>query len=71
MNDLKPCPFCGGEPKIFVCDGSGSFWNSIETPVLAGLDHFLIRCTKCGIRTKAYLTNRGVYNAWNRRVNDG
>lgn len=25
MNELKPCPFCGGEAKIQVCDDEGNF----------------------------------------------
>jgi Lar family restriction alleviation protein len=72
-NELKPCPFCGGKPQMFACDGSGSFFAPIGTTQFWGrkLDHFLIRCTACGVRTKAYKTNRGVFNAWNRRVDNG
>lgn len=63
--ELKPCPFCGGKPVTFSCDGSGRYYAELGTVRLHGanLDHFLIKCEKCGIRTKTYLTKRGVFNA--------
>ena len=73
-NELKPCPFCGEVPKVFSCDGSGSFFVPIGTTANfygRKIDHLLIRCNKCGIRTKAYKTNKGLFNAWNRRVDNG
>lgn len=71
-NELKPCPFCGGEAIVFACDGSGSFFAQ-RTCVFYGrkLDHLLIKCNKCGIRTKAYKTEKGLFKAWNRRGTDG
>lgn len=72
MSELKPCPFCGGKATVMVCDGSGSFYADIGTEVFFGrkMTHCLTMCKKCGIRTKAYLTRRGVFNAWNRRATD-
>lgn len=72
MNELKPCPFCGGEPKLMVCDGSGSYYADIGTAVFYGreMTHKLIRCQKCGIRTKDYLTEKGLFKAWNRRTEE-
>ena len=73
MAELKPCPFCGGEAKVHICDGAGMYHNSPERGnVLFGrhLTHKMILCNKCGIRTKAYATDRGVFNAWNRRAGD-
>jgi hypothetical protein len=69
-NKLKPCPFCGGEAKVKVCDGSGTFYADIGTEVLFGrkMSHCLIKCERCDIKTKAYLTRRGVFNAWQRRT---
>ena len=68
--ELKNCPFCNGKAKVKVCDGSGSFYADIGTARFMGreMTHCLIRCEKCGIKTKAYLTRRGVYNAWQRRT---
>lgn len=71
--ELKPCPFCNGKAKVKVCDGAGCFYTDIGTEMYLGrkMSHCLIRCERCGIKTKAYLTRRGVFNAWNRRSNDG
>ena len=73
MAELKPCPFCGGEPVVKVCDGSGSYFANIGTDVFYGrkMSHCLITCKRCRIRTIAYLTRKGVFNAWNRRAEDG
>ena len=70
--ELKPCPFCGCEAEINACDGAGLFHGKVGMASIGGrpMTHKLIICKKCGVRTKAYLTDRGVFNAWNRRAND-
>ena len=70
--ELKACPFCGGKPRVFVCDGSGSYYSNVGTVVYYGrqMTHLLIMCDKCHIRTQPYLTERGVFNAWNRRADN-
>lgn len=72
MLELKLCPFCGGKPVLKVCDGSGSFFTDVGTSVCFGrqMTHKLYVCSKCRIRTQPYLTDKGVWNAWNRRAND-
>ena len=35
---------------------------------LKPLTHKMIYCRKCGVHTKAFLTDRGLFNAWNRRA---
>lgn len=71
-NELKPCPFCGGKAKVYVCDGSGHYYAEIGTEKFYGrkMTHCLIHCDRCRVRTQAYLTRRGVFNAWNRRADD-
>lgn len=43
MNNLKPCPFCGGEAKFF---SKASFEHAFRRGWLFG-----IRCAKCGIKS--------------------
>lgn len=73
MDKLKPCPFCGGKAKVMVCDCSGTYYTDIGTEIYRGrgMTNCLVMCTKCRVRTQAYLTRRGVFNAWNRRAEDG
>jgi hypothetical protein len=73
MDELKTCPFCGGKALVKVCDGAGQYYADIGTETFYGrkMTCCLIRCERCGVKTKAYLTRRGVFNAWNRRANDG
>ena len=62
MEELKPCPFCGGKPCIVH---SHLFSNEYE-----------VRCSFCGSRTmiyKSYCNQSAKLNAiqaWNRRTND-
>ena len=54
MNELKPCPFCGGERVSFVDAVSGSF----------------VRCATCGSESKLGTTIREAADAWNMRAGD-
>ena len=56
MNELKPCPFCGGT-DLYI-DG-GEF-----------LQDFEVRCVKCGGRVCYFATKAEALAAWNRRVKD-
>lgn len=58
MNELKPCPFCGGDAELR------------ET---SSHDYF-IRCTnkQCASRTRNYHENKnGAISAWNTRYETG
>lgn len=64
MNELKPCPFCGGEATVFASSEGGVF----------------VVCMKCQVRTHTLVdtlaynkpTNavKKVIEAWNRRVDN-
>ncbi len=52
MNDLKPCPFCGGAAERTETDDGGSF----------------IRCTRCDASTAIHYDRReNLVSSWNDR----
>ena len=59
-NELRPCPFCGGEAAF-----GNSFWEGV-----------FVYCTNCGCQTdyatddKRCVAEQRVVDMWNRRVND-
>ena len=55
--ELKPCPFCGGEAKI------------IEDRHLSGQPYYWICCSKCKIEQgKTYSSKYYATHVWNTRV---
>ena len=55
---LKPCPFCGGEAKLY---SRAVDWL---------LSEHVVRCKKCHCMTDTYDTKVETIEAWNRRVAD-
>ena len=64
-NELKPCPFCGGDADFLTENFGGKVW---------------VICTDCGVQTAKEYTNLIVFgkggkdraiDAWNRRCTDG
>lgn len=62
MDELKPCPFCGGEADLFEENFGKTVW---------------VQCTECGLSTSRYDKDAIVDNKngeewatsrWNRRV---
>lgn len=58
-NELKPCPFCGGEVEL---------WAAKETLSIGRV----IECKKCGLRIcdPTAIIDEQAIAAWNRRAND-
>lgn len=70
MEGLKNCAHCDGEAEHYYCTPDGKHISPIKNYKLWGqkTSHNIIRCKKCGIQTKVYATEKGCFNAWNRRV---
>lgn len=66
MDELKPCPFCGGEGHMEIKDRA-DYREYYQTGFIV--------CERCGCRTRSVDTSHGwkkiVIEAWNRRVNNG
>ena len=71
MNNLKPCPFCGG--TNLNIEGK-DIWGPNDLPY--NPKHiFRIKCSAleggCGATNGYYRTEEGAIEAWNRRDNNG
>ena len=53
MEELKPCPFCGGEAMIRHGIYLIVFW---------------VECQSCGVESNAFNNEADAIEAWNRRV---
>lgn len=58
MEELKTCPFCGGEAVMLTTDEVGYLWN----------DRYMVRCGSCMCGTGHYADAVRAQEAWNRRV---
>lgn len=63
MNELKPCPFCGGEAQISsdteaTRDTADRFWA------------YTIVCSRCCATSGLTYTPKKAVEAWNRRASD-
>ena len=85
MKKLKPCPFCGGEAEIVVCDDEGNLHDEeYEKDAWSGLGYKIIHSHEknegCPIaRYEEDEAKMGVYiydtreeaiEAWNRRAKE-
>lgn len=72
MEQLKPCPFCGGESEVCISEEHHGMdgWYRVA----------FVRCKECRCRTPQYAidgfygcktTEQDAIEAWNRRANDG
>lgn len=85
MNKLKPCPFCGGEATVIICDDEGNVHDKeYETNHWSGLGYMIGHSheenPKCPIAKYSddgaemgvwiYDTKAEAIEAWNGRVNE-
>ncbi len=59
MAELKPCPFCGGEAKIFTHRNERERTNPT-----------VVKCQVCGVKTAIHDRYGLAIEAWNRRAGD-
>lgn len=59
MEELKRCPFCGGEAKLNIIRG-------FKKEVIAAF----VYCTKCGVGTLIYTSAKTAKEAWNRSAEE-
>ena len=64
MPELKPCPFCGGEAKLWVASAK---WNPDGSTTICG---WKVGCTKCRIETDIEKRDIAI-EKWNRRAGNG
>lgn len=59
MDELKPCPFCGGKPYL-------------DLYILPKYE-YVIRCNVCSLEFGLYIgrNKEEAIEAWNRRADDG
>ena len=63
MNELKPCPFCGGEAKFHLC-------AELDNEGMAAVfkDYVGIHCVKCRIATPPIIGKSAAAKLWNNRA---
>lgn len=70
MDELKPCPFCGGEAVALYYDLKQSY--GYRSNVLYPNKRGTIKCKHCEVQLpRVYKTVRYAIEVLNRRVNDG
>ena len=61
LTGLKPCPFCGGDPK-------SDKWNREGSPNKAGMVCLRKYCPDCGVRGRWQNTEAEAIEIWNKRA---
>lgn len=61
-DELKPCPFCGGEPEIY------NPFHLLGSPRKAATYHGGVRCRDCGCESRPTTPPEKAIAAWNRRA---
>ena len=62
MEELKPCPFCGGKARIIADDPFDGYQGNCTV--------YLARCVVCGAEISGGKHEKAI-EAWNRRTDDG
>ena len=65
IKDLKECPYCGGKAEFKRKKEKHTFLKGSTSKIIAALNDFYVRCSKCHVRTQAYNDKEKSLNAWN------
>ena len=65
MAELKPCPFCGGEAKVW-CEFES--YETISGNTYDERNLYRAGCVECGISYSAYWEEQLVVDLWNTRT---
>lgn len=65
-DNLKPCPFCGGEAEIHNC---ANLENESLALFFSGKSG--VHCKHCGVATQPFPNKEAAIEGWNRRCDNG
>lgn len=71
MEELKPCPFCGGRAGIDIAESSYGKYINDRKELVMNTSVFHVACFNCLARTMDYQYSEDATSAWNRRCNRG
>ena len=66
MSELKPCPFCGGQARIFT-KRVHSENHHLQLDVKC---EYIVKCNRCRASMSCYASKAWAINAWNRRADN-
>lgn len=71
MNELEPCPFCGGRAGLDIAESSYGKYINDRKELVMNTSVFHVLCYNCLARTMDYQDSKDAEIAWNRRCSRG
>lgn len=68
MDKLKPCPFCGEAPMVYLTPEANSNYFDGKGRLRGKRITHIIKCAKCMTQSGEYENPVDAIEAWNRRV---